>query len=247
MTGKKLVRQSARTTAQKLGRGEPASTDPLDGALDGGDVDDSVERQDTVVPQPVITASQAATVVTAPLRTEERVEAPQPREVSAVAAAAPVTATPAAQRRVTPPAHRASDGATVGGKYPTGVDVPRDIHSRFVATAESTKQGSAQVRRTELLLRAFEAAYPTLDAIIEEAGEVTQLDSQLFGTRTVETTTGPQETVRLQVRPTYAQYETLMDLAAAKGMPLARLVRIVLDWYLPKPKPRKKTDEAATA
>lgn len=127
------------------------------------------------------------------------------------------------------PPSRTPDPAQAGGtKYPTGIEVPPDVHAR-VQKAVGTR--NTTVRQTEVLLSAFEKVFPRIPELVARYKRRHQVTSPLFGTRTVQVAEKTSAMKRLQIRPTWNEYRALRQLADQYELPLAVLTRLVLRDY----------------
>jgi hypothetical protein len=129
------------------------------------------------------------------------------------------------------------------GPYPTGIDIPADLHQKVQRAAGG--HGQVQVRQTEVLLAAFEAVYPKIPGLVAAYKTRQQVESPLFGQRVVQKTVHRSAMKRWQVRPTMTQYRTLRKLAADHGVSLAELTRLVLAEHFKSPRGRQQPPPAS--
>lgn len=116
-----------------------------------------------------------------------------------------------------------------GAKYGTGIDIPLALYQQVRKTASQSRGRSTELTQTELVLAAFEKMYPRLPGLVEEHKRQGQVSSPLFGTRRVQVSDKTSPMRRLQIRPTFDEYQTLKDLAADYDVPLTVLTRLVLE------------------
>ncbi|MEU8310687.1 hypothetical protein AB0C84_44770 [Actinomadura sp. NPDC048955] len=141
----------------------------------------------------------------------------------------PTPATPTVLPQSLPaPTHSSNDGRHQKG---TGIDVAADLVERVQREARTRSRGGQVITQTEVVLQAFEQIYPRLPTLIARHQQQQQVNSPLFGTRSVHGSSKVGAIKRLQIRPTYDEKNQLHALADHFKLPLSELTRIVLRAY----------------